>query len=962
MAALLWGELSDPAAANNLRQVLTSLRKSLEPFLLISRDTVELNPAHPYTLDVATFEALLAPAPGLALGERIGRLQAAADLYQGDFLEGFYVRDAPEFEEWMLAQRARYRELALHSLHTLSQHHLDAGHYGAVIDGATRLLALDPWREETYQHLMLALARTGQRSAALAQYQRCRRLLGQELGVEPSAETIALYERIRASLRGPRHNLPATTTDFVGREAEVAELHGLLAPRAGLSPEARLVTILGPGGVGKTRLALETARVCEPIFLNGVWFVSHAPRAGLTETQHNGPDALVFVLADALGCALSGAAAPKVQLLAYVRGRELLLILDNLEEWTDVVPWLCELLAAAPGVSILASSRERLNVQAERVFALDGLPVPPPESSDPQAFAAVQLFVRRAQRVQPGFALTALESAAVALICRAIQGLPLGIELAAAWAHQLSCTEIANEIESGLDFLATTRHDVPLRQRSLRAVFDWSWGRLSADEQAVFRRLALFRGPFSRAAATQVTDASLPVLAALAGKSLVWRHGQSYQLHEVARRFAWDKLGQAGETNAIAARHARYYVGFLAQREEQLKGRDQRTAPAEIAGEIEDVRAAWQRIIEMRDIGGIAAATGGLYHFCVLRSQFREGLEAFHAARLALQEIAQTDRTTCLAYNRVLTREARFRSSLSQYEQAQDLLAAGLQALRALDAPAEVAFTLGHMGGIARLQGNLDLAESHLHECLALRRQIGDEWGQAIALLELAGVAFMREDYQVTHLHCAEGLALSESSGDLQTTAHLLTGLSLSYRELGQYTPAQEFGRRSLATYEEIGDQYGVLQACLTLGELNRQLGDHRAARTFCERAVAVSREIGDRSGEADGRYRLGQIAAGLGERDEALRQLRPALGLADEIGETLMIGDILLEIAYLLAEKDAARSGQILACLMAHPQLPEQRRARAASALARLSADASAQTAPTLSWAEILSLAGTET
>jgi tetratricopeptide (TPR) repeat protein len=265
------------------------------------------------------------------------------------------------------------------------------------------------------------------------------------------------------------------------------------------------------------------------------------------------------------------------------------------------------------------------------------------------------------------------------------------------------------------------------------------------------------------------------------------------------------------------------------------------------------------------------------------------------------------------------------------------------------------------MGGIARLQGDLDLAESHLRECLELRQQTDDRWGQAITLLELAGVSFMRENYEAARLRCEEGLVAGDSSGDLQTTAHLLTGLSLCHRELGQYAQAEVYVRRSLETYEALSDQYGILQACLTLGELCRQLGDLRSAGGFCERAVLVSQEIGDRSGEADGRYRLGQIAAGLGDRASALRQLRLALVLADEIGETLTILDILLEIACLLADEDIDRSGQILALLINHPQLPDQRRARATSALARLAADAPVHTAPTPAWAEILSLAGAE-
>ncbi len=753
LAALLWGELPDADARNNLRQALANLRRSLDAHLLITRDDVALNPAAPCTLDVSAFEQALRSEHDLAPELHAARLGDAMALYAGDFLAGFFVRDAPAFEEWMLSQRARYRELALHALHTLTQLHLDRGHYDRAIDAATRLLALDEWREEAHCQLMLALARTGQRSAALAQYQRCRRLLSEEFGVEPAAATTALYNRVKAALAEPRHNLPAALTGFVGREQEIATLRHLLAGR-----ETRLLTIQGPGGAGKTRLAVEVARACEPGFLNGVWFV--AP-AGMSP---GGAGALVQAVADALGWPLAGRDDPGAQLLAHLSARELLLVLDSPEEWLDGVDWLCELLAQAPDVTVLATARQRLDLQAERVFMLEGLPIPPSDHAATGAYAAVELFVRRARRVQADFALTPAEHAAVIRICRAVQGLPLGIELAAAWVHQLTAAEIAAEIERSLDFLTTNRRDVAPRQRSLRAVFDWSWGRLAPDEQALFARLAVFHGPFSREAAESVAGASPRLLSALADKSLLWRRGTTYQLHEVARRYAQEQLARTGAAGEIEIAHARYYVKFLAHREASLKGRGQQAALADIEAEIGDVRAAWRRLTEQRDETALGAATGGLYHFHLLRSRFREGLDAFRAARLALAETRAADPATRLVHARLLAREARFCSSLARYEEAQGLLSASREALTALDAPSELAFVLGHIGGIARLQGELDTAAEHLWACLALRRQLGDGWGQAIALLELAGVAFMRGDYETAQQRC-------EGRGWLQATA-----------------------------------------------------------------------------------------------------------------------------------------------------------------------------------------------
>jgi predicted ATPase len=947
LAALLWGEMPEADAKNNLRQVLTNLRRFVDPCLIITRETVEMNSALTYSIDVAAFDKLLTSAAALAPEARMAQWQAAMALYTGDFLAGFFVRDAPAFEEWMLAQRAHYRERVLYLLHTFTQAQLDRGCYEQAIAGATRLLAMDEWREEAHCQLMLALARSGQRSAALAQYKRCRRILQTELGVEPADATTALYKRIKAALSAPRHNLPAAVTGFVGRTEEMTELRRLLA-----APTTRFLTILGSGGVGKTRLALEVAAVCEPLFLNGVWFTS------LAAIQHNDADGLALALADTLGCTLTGPTNPKAQLLTFLQQRELLLILDNMETVTDGAAWLSEVLTKAPGVTILATSRARLNLQAEQIYLLAGLSVPPPASVDAQAFAAIQLFTLCARRVQPDFRVTATEMEAVAQICRAVQGLPLGIELAAAWVHQLSCAEIAAAIAHSLDFLATTRRDVPPRQRTLRALFDWSWSRLCAEEQEVFQRLALFCGPFTREAAAQVAHASFPILAALVDKSLLWRRGMTYQLHEVTRHFAGEKLAQTNAMAVTQTRHAQYYAGFLAQREERIKSREQKGVLLEIDREVENVRAAWQWLVSQRDVQGLAAAVGAFYHYHLLKSWFREGLDAFQCAQTALQEAAVMDRLAKLTFNRLMVRAARFHSSLAHYGEAQMLLSTGLTALRQLDEREEIAFVLGHIGGTARMQGDLALAERYLQECLTLRRQLDDQWGEAVALLDLAGVAHMREAYEAARIYCEEGLRAAERAGDVQIITHLLTGLSITHRQLGDYAQAEQFGRRSLASYEELGDQYGMMQATLTLGELNRQLGNDGEAQRFFTHAVQVAQTIGDRSGAADGYYGLGQIAAKRGETAKSMDHLRLALEQANEIHESLLVLDILLAIACLLADTDGTRAGKILTFLLNHPQLPEQRCSRAASVLARLTGVGQLTAGATLSLAEVVALA----
>ncbi len=929
LAGLLWGEMPDAAAANNLRQALSNLRKLFEPYLQITRDTVAFDRAVPHLLDVEAFLDLLRLSEGQPAGQRIGLLRQALVLYRGDFLEGFYVRDAPDFEDWALVERVRLRELALHALDTLTQLLLECGDCQEASETSAQLLAMDPWREEAHRQRMTALARCGQFSAALAQYQVCRQVLRREFDAEPSSETTETYHRIRAAMHGPRHNLPAALTGFVGREQELAELRALLA-----SPNNRLLTIVGPGGAGKTRLAVEAAASCQHMFLNGVWFTP------LASVQPASQEQLALALAQVLSCPLSGADAPSRQVIAFVRAKEMLLVLDNLEEWLDAAVWLCELLAQAPGVKVLATSRERLDLQAERVFVLEGLPVPPPRAREPAHYAAVQLFLRRARRVDASFALDAESALAVARICRLVEGLPLGIELAAAWTQQLGCAEIAAQIERNLDFLATTRRDVAHRQRSLRAVFDWSWSRVQPDEQAAFIRLSVFRGPFSREAAAHVAQASPAVLTALLDKSLAWRRGQVYQLHEVARQFGWEKLSQANAVQDTRTSHAAYYAGFLAQQQERLQGRDQPAALAEIEQQIDNVRAAWQWLAERRDVAGIATATDGYYHYLAIRSRFREGFEAFDAARLAVQPLATIDPAAHLAYHKAAARAGRFLSYLARYAEARDLLHKSMAAWRTLGDKDELAFVLSHLGSTARMEGDLALAAHLLQECLALRQEMGNLSGQAVALLELGGVAFMAADFESARVRCQEGVAVAERAGDVQTMAHLLTGLSLSYRELGRFEQALAYGQRSQTLYQQLGDAYGQMQALLTLGELSRQMGELQQARQFCQQAIQISQEIGDRSGEADGHYRLGQIAAGVAEHDEALQQLRLALGLGMENQELPIILDALLEIGCLLGETgDNERAAQILRFLLAQPQFPDRQRARAQDALAGLPA-----------------------
>ncbi|NIN64081.1 MAG: SARP family transcriptional regulator, partial [Anaerolineae bacterium] len=344
----------------------------------------------------------------------------------------------------------------------------------------------------------------GQRSTALAQYETCRRALTEELGVGPTAETVTLYERIQTeedfTPPAPLDNLPPAPTPFVGREEELAELAELLA-----NPDCRLVTLFGPGGIGKTRLALQVAADQVGAFAHGVYFV---PLASVST-----PEFILPTMANVLNLYFDGKPDPEEQLLNYLRQKEMLLVLDNLEHILEGSALLAKVLWHAPGVVLLATSRERVNLQEEWVYEIEGLTYPKDQASEEiESYSAVELFVQAARRIQRKFTLVEQVHPSVIRICQMVEGMPLGVELAAAWVPVRSCEEIAGEIERNLDILSTSLRNVPKRHRSLRAAFDHSWNLLSEQEREVFRQLSVFRGGFQAAAAEKVAGAPLPVL------------------------------------------------------------------------------------------------------------------------------------------------------------------------------------------------------------------------------------------------------------------------------------------------------------------------------------------------------------------------------------------------------------------------------------------------------------------
>jgi len=850
LATLLWPEHDPTRAYAFLRNALWILNRTpLSNWLVATRHTIGLRKDPSLEVDVASFRSAVSGSLDDSSPASIDRLVTAERTYRAGFLEGFTVEDSEPFDDWQISESNALRQELASCLERLadvftSQHRTDDA--ARVV---RRWLEAQPLDETVHRRMMELLAFSGQRAAALRQFEKCETILREELGLSPSQETLALADRIRDGTIEPASRTPAPAvpvrlptyrTPLIGRNKEISRAVEIL-----LQDACRLLTITGPGGCGKTRLAVAVGAQAVSGFPDGVVFVALASTASSS--------AVPLHIADAIGASVFRGVTEHTPTGLHPRSafdllvdrlgdHRTLLILDNMEHLLVDLRWLVGLLERAPSVTMLVTSRHQLELAEEWVFPIEGLAFPEAASVGPDLvhFDSVSLFIQSARRADASFYPSEEDWGSISQIVRLLEGIPLGIELAASWVRSMSCTAIADEIEGNLGFLSAKRRDVPRRHHSLRAAFDESWRLLGPGGRDAFRRLSVFRSGFTASAAEVVVGASLPTLSSLVTRSLLRRSaGDRYEMLEVLRQYAAERLRtMPEEVDSVRDAHSAYYLDLLAEQEGALKTAGQRDAAERLAPDDDNVRAAWHRAIEGTRSDAIARAAMGLFLILDMRNHFDEGEELFSAAADGLPSDGTAERSRLLGFLK------------------------GFQAWFARSdrrAPAETLF----------------------RESLAILEPCGTCRELAFVRLLWSFSGFGRAEERRRSL--AEALAFFETTGYVWESAEAHSALAWTLREEDP-DAAIEHARRSLAIHEELADPWGTAMARYALSSIHCLRGEYAAARAEAEESLALRRGSGlDPSGALQCITTLGYIAQRSEDWQESVSRYEEALAIAED-------------------------------------------------------------------------------
>jgi predicted ATPase/DNA-binding SARP family transcriptional activator len=953
LATLFWPDADAAGSRARLRRLLYDLNQAFGSLIDATSETVCLSPQAGLWVDVDEFRSLEA-CHGDALSEietpheRLRCLEEAVGLAQGGFMEGFSLPDSPAFDDWQFFEGEGLRRSLENLLDLLAVQYQEIGEYQKAIQFSRRRISLDRLHEPAHRRLMELYALSGQGAAALRQYDQLVEILRDELDLDPEPESVQLFERIRNRELSPATQgahpsktfrtaeeqpdpsqtyhpavvLPFEGLPFTGRTLELEQIRRLLS-----DPEIRIITLSGPGGAGKSRLAVQAARLAvdeEPdLFQDGVFFVPLAPL--------DQPRLILPTMAGVLFARQIHGQADLFQwFVEKLRDRRLLLILDNLEHLLDggeCAQLFVNLIDAVPGIKLFITSRTHLEVQAEQVVPLMGMRLPEPHellvSSDmadrAREFSALRMFEQYARRSQPDFNLDTENIPHVLQICHLVDGMPLGVELAAAWLGLLTPAEIASEIQSSLDFLEASWRDMPDRQRSLRAVFETSWRILTPSEQDILRRLAVFRGGFTRQAANQVGGADLKTLLALIHKSWLQRGDDGrYQVHELLRHYALEQLNDDPELmGQVYDRHSRYMAALIKNLGELMKGSRQGDAFRQAGEEFQNIRLAWLNLVDEGQVSILKEMLYGLFRSQMFSPNIEEVITLLETTCMTLAENHNEPQVRpfldCLRAVLHISLAAWFYydivESFSESEKQvlteiyarlgehtdEDLLywyvMFTFQYGRVLDVRAALDRLEGYLsilnnrgsawertealavkGSLLIVAGRINEATPVLEEALDSYRKMGDFQQNFLVLTRVADLARLRRQFPEACALLEEGLALADRVGDSTGKNALLLQLAQVYKHMGDFEHLFSMLEENLEILTNgssptfLAHFYSVYSyEAVRHGDLHRALETRLQSNRICE---AVQDEVN----LAWGHWELGEYYRVAGDPAEARR------------------------------------------------------------------------------------------
>ena len=922
LADLLWDTSSPKQAGKNLRSAIARLRKQIPEGLVVTRQTVMIAPEHMELVDSSQLLTTLGNIRTVDSAEKAKALEHALATYTDEFLEGFELDGASQFNEWVATTRANIHRQVLATYRKLGAYATDAGDIEQTIAIARHWLAVDETDEAAHVLLIRSLIAEGNKTDALSTYERAVEILRSQLHVEPSIELTALINTIRpnksyqppvrrngsvaATSRTSLHNLPAQYDQFFGRKKIQKQINDTFE-----QPWCRLITIVGQGGVGKSRLSTTIGRERLEKYPDGVWFV------GLADVDPEDEDlaeAIAIEVAITLNMRLKGGDKPIEQVLNFLEHKQMLLILDNFEHVLGGAQFVLDVVERCDRVQMLVTTREALDLRAEWTIDLDGLNYQEDGLDGDESDAVALFMTRQAQRT--GGVISAEDRIAIRSICRMVEGLPLAIELAAVQTRRTPVQTIAQQMQADFGSLTSLMRDVPLRHSSLYVVFEMSWQTLSPSLQGQLARLSVFRGGFTAAAASAIAEATQQDITALADKSLLFHDvdADRYALHAVIREFSAEKLS----ADSTLEKHADYFLALLAQHSEPLQKETPQHSVNLLKPDIENMRLAWQIGLVERKISLLENALPALSVFYQLQGLAREAVTTMYATLDAAMSWGQEaiSLAACAGLE-----QARFQNRLGQYvlagktskaaldlaKQCENEWAVGMgyvlwgeslwrrakyeSAESRLNQALEIGLTLNnsslagwanhHLGIINDIQSHFDKALSHLQIACEEWRLIGNIQALSNSLNSMSVVYLNKGESESAKISMEEALKFCTQADNRHLHSILLMNLSNLAIESDSYAEAMHYLPLSLESAISNGDLYLQGAGYLNMGKVLLSQNQTEAAEKNLQTGIKILREIGQLSNLASGMITLARVKRKLNDFESAKNLLTETMAIS---------------------------------------------------------------------------------